>query len=77
MRYSFFYCFFERGFIRPILTHQSLSAVVDMQSYELCSDMIDVVIDISCIYGSGEGAISAYDAQSSSIIRLNNGLVRC
>lgn len=24
---------------------------VDMQSYELCSDMIDVVIDVSCIYG--------------------------
>ena len=29
---------------------------VDMQSYELCSDMIDVVIDVSCIYGLvGEG----------------------
>ena len=24
---------------------------VDMQSYELCCDMIDVIIDISCIYG--------------------------
>jgi Ras-related GTP-binding protein C/D len=24
---------------------------VDMQTYELCSDMIDVVIDVSCIYG--------------------------
>ena len=24
---------------------------VYMQSYELCSDMIDVVIDVSCIYG--------------------------
>lgn len=24
---------------------------VDMQSYELCCDMIDVVIDVSCIYG--------------------------
>jgi len=22
-----------------------------MQTYELCSDMIDVVIDVSCIYG--------------------------
>ncbi|ORZ19615.1 Gtr1/RagA G protein conserved region-domain-containing protein [Absidia repens] len=27
------------------------SSPVDMQSYELCSDMIDVVIDIECIYG--------------------------
>lgn len=27
------------------------SSPVDMQSYELCCDMIDVVIDISSIYG--------------------------
>ncbi|KAI8370315.1 Gtr1/RagA G protein conserved region-domain-containing protein [Radiomyces spectabilis] len=27
------------------------SSPVDMQSYELCSDMIDVIIDIECIYG--------------------------
>ncbi len=27
------------------------SSPVDMQSYELCCDMIDVVVDISCIYG--------------------------
>ncbi|KAM8737659.1 ras-related GTP-binding protein D isoform 2-T2 [Acanthopagrus schlegelii] len=27
------------------------SSPVDMQTYELCCDMIDVVIDISCIYG--------------------------
>ncbi len=31
------------------------SSPVDMQTYELCSDMIDVVIDISCIYGMAEG----------------------
>jgi Ras-related GTP-binding protein C/D len=47
----------------------------DLQSYELCSDMIDVVIDVSCIYGSGEGESPAYDARSSSVIKLNNGLV--
>ncbi|KAI8148505.1 ras-related GTP-binding protein D [Fennellomyces sp. T-0311] len=28
------------------------SSPVDMQSYELCSDMIDVIIDIECIYGA-------------------------
>lgn len=28
------------------------SSPVDMQSYELCCDMIDVVIDLSSIYGS-------------------------
>ncbi|KAI9476130.1 MAG: Gtr1/RagA G protein conserved region-domain-containing protein [Benjaminiella poitrasii] len=27
------------------------SSPVDMQSYELCSDMIDVCIDVECIYG--------------------------
>ena len=27
------------------------SSPVDMQTYELCSDMIDVVIDVSSIYG--------------------------
>jgi len=33
------------------------SSPVDMQTYELCSDMIDVVIDVSSIYGyAGLGA---------------------
>ena len=27
------------------------SSPVDMQTYELCSDMIDVVLDVSSIYG--------------------------
>ena len=27
------------------------STPVDLISYELCSDMIDVVVDVSCIYG--------------------------
>ena len=52
------------------------SSPVDMQSYELCSDMIDVVIDVSCIYGmKDEGEGIAYDAESSSVIKLNNGMV--
>jgi len=50
-------------------------SVVDMQ-YELASDMIDVVIDISCIYGMPEDQEGlAYDDKSQSIIKLNNGLV--
>ena len=55
------------------------SSPVDMQSYELCADMIDVVIDISCIYG-GDAARAAADdehdpkpADSHCIITLNNG----
>ena len=52
------------------------SSPVDMQSYELCCDMIDVVIDVSCIYGLGDQVdTTAFDTQSSSIIRLNNSTI--
>uniref|UniRef100_H3AJY7 Ras-related GTP-binding protein n=1 Tax=Latimeria chalumnae TaxID=7897 RepID=H3AJY7_LATCH len=52
------------------------SSPVDMQSYELCCDMIDVVIDVSCIYGLKEdGSGSAYDKESMTIIKLNNTTV--
>ncbi|XP_005814137.1 ras-related GTP-binding protein C-like [Xiphophorus maculatus] len=50
------------------------SSPVDMQTYELCCDMIDVVIDVSCIYGlTADGG--AYDDQSLAVIRLNNTTV--
>ncbi|EFC50170.1 predicted protein [Naegleria gruberi] len=52
---------------------------VDNTTYELCSDMIDVVIDISCIYGNringNEGSSSAYDEETGAVIKLNNGTV--
>ncbi|XP_056632460.1 ras-related GTP-binding protein C [Diorhabda sublineata] len=52
------------------------STPVDMQSYELCCDMIDVVIDVSSIYGIKEEQFPAvFDEQSSSLIKLNNGTV--
>eukprot|EP00127_Corallochytrium_limacisporum_P002958 Clim_evm5s144 gene=Clim_evmTU5s144 len=52
------------------------SSPVDMISYELCSDMIDVVIDVSCIYGVDNSADGiAYDEESASVIRLNSGSV--
>lgn len=52
------------------------STPVDMQSYELCCDMIDVVIDVSWIYGVREDQEpAAFDEQSSSLIKLNNGTV--
>ena len=52
------------------------SSPVDMQSYELCCDMIDVVIDVSCIYGLGEEVdTEAFDQQSHAVIRLNNNTV--
>jgi len=52
------------------------SGPVDMQKYELCSDMIDVVIDVSCIYGmKDEKEALAYDPETHSVIKLNNGMV--
>lgn len=56
------------------------SAPVDMQTYELCCDMIDVVIDLSDIYGlTSEAKASqeqtAFDSQSSSLIKLNNNTI--
>ncbi|XP_065313698.1 ras-related GTP-binding protein C-like isoform X2 [Gordionus sp. m RMFG-2023] len=49
---------------------------VDMQTYELCCDMIDVVIDLSCIYGMPKDKLFCpFDDQSQSIIRLNTSAV--
>ncbi|XP_037549406.1 ras-related GTP-binding protein C [Nematolebias whitei] len=50
------------------------SSPVDMRSYELCCDTIDVVIDVSCIYGLMEGS-AAYDEESLAIIKLSNTTV--
>mmetsp|Transcript_109740 Transcript_109740/g.310459 ORF Transcript_109740/g.310459 Transcript_109740/m.310459 type:complete len:330 (+) Transcript_109740:90-1079(+) len=51
---------------------------VDLASYELCSDMIDVVIDVSCIYGLSEDSSPAAsarpcDEKRSCVIYLKNG----
>jgi len=52
------------------------SSPVDMQSYELCCDMIDLIIDVSCIYGLPEETdVAAFDDESASVIRLNNSTV--
>ena len=72
-------CMIEKAFLVDVVSKIYIatdSAPVDMQTYELCSDMIDVVIDVSCIYGmppSGEGL--AYDTGSQSTIRLNNNTI--
>ena len=50
------------------------SSVVDMQIYELCSDMIDVVVDMSFIYGADEDQqVLVYDEETRSTIKMNNG----
>ncbi len=70
----------EKSFLFDVVSRIYLatdSSPVDMQSYELCSDMIDTVIDVSCIYGivgtgvndHEETSDMAFDSQSSSVIR--------
>lgn len=44
---------------------------VDMQSYELCCEMIDVMIDITCLYGKDESEYTS-EQDSTCIIRLSN-----
>ncbi|KAI9033125.1 ras-related GTP binding D [Hyaloraphidium curvatum] len=54
------------------------SSPVDVQSYELCSDMIDVALDVSSIYSrdaSFENVESVFDGESGSTIRLSSGMV--
>ncbi|XP_026682249.1 ras-related GTP-binding protein C [Diaphorina citri] len=52
------------------------SSPVDMQSYELCCDMVDLVIDVSGIYGLEESPdVPAFDSRSSSLIKLNSGTI--
>lgn len=46
---------------------------VEMKHYEICSELIDVLIDVSCIYGIDEQAGTLkFDKESSSIIKLNH-----
>lgn len=73
-------CEIEKAFLFDVVSKIYVATdhnPVDIQSYELCSDMIDVVIDVSCIYGMREEATDdlAYDHRSCSVIRLNNNMV--
>lgn len=71
----------EKGFLFDVVSKIYIatdSQPVDIASYELCSDMIDVVIDVSCIYGlepEDDAYSIAYDAASSCVIQLNNGML--
>lgn len=73
-------CVIEKSYLLDVFTKLYIatdSNPVDPHTYELCSDLVDVVIDVSCIYGLSEeeGAAIPYDQDSSSAIRLNSGMV--
>jgi len=82
-------CGMEKSFLFDVVSKIYVatdSNPVDMQTYELCSDMIDVVIDVSCIYGlkpqeqllaeaEAGNDQEAYDADSASVIKLSNNYI--
>jgi len=74
-------CNMEKAFLFDVVSKIYVATdfnPVDMQTYELCSDMIDVVLDVSCIYGSKgqkDKDVVAYDVDSASVIKLSNNYV--
>jgi len=73
-------CDISKAFLFDVLSKIYIatdSNPFDMKTYELCSDMFDVVVDISCIYGmdAEKSETSAFDSSSNSLIRLNNGYI--
>ena len=78
--YIFYSCVVEKSYLLDVFTKLYIatdSNPVDGHTYELCSDLVDVVIDVSCIYGLSpqDGAAIPYDQESSSAIHLNSGMV--
>jgi len=57
------------------------SSPVDLATYELCSDMIDVILDVSSIYGapspnpSPSANPNPVAGGSAAIIKLSSGMV--
>lgn len=73
------HCRLDKIYVFDVITKLYIatdSTPVDLISYELCSDMIDVVIDVSCIYGieSEENYNKAFDDKSTSVIKLDTGM---
>ena len=46
---------------------------VEMKDYEICSELIDVLIDVTCIYGTDEkGENLTFDEKYTACIKLNH-----
>ena len=66
-------CGVEKAFIFDIISKIFIatdSSPVDIAHYEICSELIDVLIDMSCIYGKGN---LKFDEDSSTTIKLKKG----
>jgi Ras-related GTP-binding protein C/D len=79
-------CRMEKAFLIDTLSKIYVatdSSPVDTQTLELCSDMIDVVIDVSCIYGSKDDQSNSshhpsgldHDPETQSVIKLDTDTV--
>ena len=81
-------CNIDKSYLVDVVTKLYIatdSNPVDVHTYELCSDLVDVVIDVSCIYGvnvrdakDGTGKqveTIPYDDDSTAAIRLGSGMV--
>ena len=74
-------CGIDKSYLVDVVTKLYIatdSNPVDVRTYELCSDLVDVVVDESYIYGVSvvDGSPNVpYDDHSTAAIRLNNGMV--
>jgi len=76
-------CFMEKVYFVDIISKIFMATdnnPMDDKTYELCTEMLDVLIDFSCIYGIQDESDEetdeiAYDSQSQAIIRLENGMI--
>jgi Ras-related GTP-binding protein C/D len=78
-------CRMEKAFLIDVLSKIYVatdSSPVDTQTLELCSDMIDVVTDVSCIYGSKDDPSGVptpsglgQDPETQSVIKLDTDTV--
>lgn len=68
-------CSMEKAYLFDVVSKLYISTdpgPVDMQSVELCSDMIDVVLDVSGIYGLGPSQLEVGNAEiTTSIVNAN------
>ncbi len=71
------YCRFEKAYLFDVTNKIYIgidNSPIDEQLYETCTDMIDVVLDMSGIYNDGISEMGklGFDENSYSIIKINN-----
>jgi len=68
-------CRFEKAYLFDVFNKIYLaidSSPMEEQFYEICSDMIDVVLDTSGIYGNNNNNDTSFDDNSCSLIKISN-----